>query len=188
MKLTLVLLPLTLAACQKNANEGPVGVVTVDSIVHARELQPLAANSRWTYQVSVAGEGGPCAAGDHSSTLEPGKLVTEQAVFTQTSFCDDSKVQVSRAGDQIQELVDGSWRTTLAMPLQEGVTWESAPGKRFHWHRIGWVKVLAGTFPECWERIEEGGSNRARVYCAGVGLVSEVAPEYVAELKELALR
>jgi hypothetical protein len=188
VKHSVILMFLAVTACQNNhASDAPTGVPETDPAQRAAELLPMAVGNRWTYVINTSGDDHNCPHGTRPRVIEAADALDGRVGVLQTSYCSDEKVHLARVGDEIQQYGADQWRTTFASPLAEGKTWEPSPGIKLHWHRIGWVKVLAGTFPDCWERLGVDPKAPSQVYCMGVGMVSEIGSNYVAELQEFSL-
>jgi len=186
----------TAAGCSKKQpppDEQPVGVASLTPLTapeegdgpSARNLLPLQVGNRWTYQVT--GTSATCTPGEHTRSILREVEIGGRQAFVSTGFCGaDAESALSPEGSQILELAEGEWRTTLASSLVEGRTWDFTADQTYHWHKIGWVRVAAGLFPDCWERLPKDNYS-SETFCDGVGMVAMSGSDLLVELKSFSL-
>ncbi len=191
------LLALLAGACSRQAApDEPVGVPSQPALTplvaaeqgdgpRAVTLLPLEVGNTWTYEVT--GSNGVCTVGEHTRAILREDDVTGHRAFFSTGFCGQDEATVfSPDGGQLLEYRDGEWRTALASTLAEGRAWDYTSEVSYYWHRIGWVRVAAGTFPNCWERLPRD-NTWSQIFCDGVGMVSMSGNALLVELKSYSL-
>jgi len=147
----------------------------------AASLLPLTVGSWWTYRVE--GTDGGCNEGQHSARVLRREQVAGRAAFAVSDYCGRSDEHfLAIAGKQVLGYENAAWRSFLASPLVEGRTWDQTRDASYAWHRIGWVKVEAGLFADCWQRQPEAQDAVSEILCEGAGIVSVLGPNLRVEL------
>ena len=146
----------------------------------ARLLLPLEIGNTWTYR--VGGASGACTEGEHTRSITRQAQVGGRSAFISSGFCGkDDEVAFASEGSQVLQFDDGEWRTALASTLVDEQTWDYTSEVAYHWHRVGWVRVPAGLFANCWERLPTDNSW-SQIYCDGAGMVSMSGDDLLVEL------
>jgi len=187
--LGLLFVALGVVACSKpsSATDEPVGVPYLDltsarpsaappalqeagSELPARDLLPLELGNSWTYQVT--GSSPTCTSGEHTRSIGRVLEVAGRQAFVASPFCgNDEEAVLARQGDQILQYTDGEWTPALAGSVVDERESELTADVKYQWRRLGWVKVPAGLFADCWERSPRDDSWH-QIFCDGAGMVS----------------
>ncbi len=147
----------------------------------AAALVPLAVGNAWTYRVEGSDDG--CVEGLHTMRVLREERVAERPAFALSDYCGRAEEQlVAVQGSQLLEYQNAAWRTWLATPLAEGRNWSETRDDHYTWHKIGWVKVEAGLFADCWQRQPERDNAFSEIFCEGAGVVSVLGPNLRVEL------
>ena len=181
-----------LVACSKTpSEEQPVGIpaASTEAPIIAPEqgngpkavtLLPLEIGNTWTYRVT--GNSVVCTEGEHTRTITKQEEVGGRSAFISSGFCgNDQETTFAAEGSQVLQYSDGEWRTALASSLEEYRTWEYSSELSFHWHKVDWVRVTAGLFSDCWERLPLDNSW-SQIYCDGAGMISMSGKGLLVEL------
>jgi len=184
-----------LVACSKKAPDGdlePIGIPAAQPnetpLIAGEEgngpaavgLLPLEVGNTWKYRVT--GSSTVCTPGEHTRAILRTADVGGKQAFISSGFCgNDQETTLSPEGTQVLQYTDGEWRTSLASRLVENRAWDFSDTVSYHWHKVGWVRVAAGLFSDCWERAPLDNSW-AQIYCDGAGMVSMSAEGLLVEL------
>jgi hypothetical protein len=134
-------------------------------------IDPIEVGRRWTYAITELGSYPLCPAGTHTGgALEAATVAGKQAIEVQSACANIAPAYYAVDGDLVQVDVDGAWLTSLASPVQDGLTW-SRGAESFTWHSVAPVTVPAGTFDDCWSATQNVTYAAFAVFCRGVGPV-----------------
>lgn len=155
-------LPL-LAACNLQ-NGGSTNAETDGS------LFPLAVNRTWGYKLVNSGGAG-CKATDNQLRVTGTTTLGGKTAYQAVLPCTNGQVQsFAFSGDQVWTWVNSSWVSYIDKPLETDHYWPTPLGT-FTWDAMPSVNTPAGTFTDCWARMESNTSSYT-TFCRGVGIVS----------------
>jgi hypothetical protein len=158
-------------------------------------ILPLAEGRRWTYDTHPV-DGGrptPCVGPQTAEVLGPGNTYDGGPSLRYKPLCAAPIpfVDVVGTDDHLVAYIlnDAGVPTSLPVlyidgPVEEGHQWSYNPSVRFEWRDAGPQTVPAGTFTDCWVRVQVSPADPADsvIYCRGVGQVRHFSPDFTAEL------
>lgn len=156
-------------------------------------LLPIASGNNWYYQLEIVGQGPNCLIDIGNSMYAGGFVLPDgREAMNFQGFCVDVFLFVIGTGDRVETYDEDGQLVVVSLdePVADGHSWEASPGRTFTWNREpAPVTVPAGTFEDCWTRVEVGLPYTS-TYCRGVGKVREALGDvdgYVAELESYQL-
>ena len=134
--------------------------------IQASDLWPLAVGNTWSSTASVDDPTcDPDAMEVVGFELHEGRMA-----YRLTLSCTSDDLWVNVEGGSVYQFLGGAWKPSMAMPVEEGAVWDWDASYKFAWTKVASVTVKAGTFTDCWRRIDPKSDQAAtRVYCPGVG-------------------
>ncbi len=154
---------------------------------------PLAVGNSWTYNVVAQGSNPSCQAGTYTAEVLQELTVGGRGAFEFRGHCStDISGQVisylSQAEGRIEQYSNPDWHVGLGSPVTQGHTWIWNASTTFRWEAIGQTTVPAGTFDNCFNRVEISASQPTTTFCRDVGKVRVIDPgAYESELISYAL-
>lgn len=158
-----------------NDTDGPPGPV-------ADDLFPMPEGASWTYEVT--GDGAICPTGSQTATVGTTVDAGGRQATEYITFCGGRVHPVIAAPSGVEIYIESadSWSVMLDTPIEDGHSWTfAAYDNEYTYEDAGTITVPAGTFDNCWTRLDSLGPTST--YCPGIGKVREERPAaYVAEL------
>jgi len=146
----------------------------------AADLLPLAVGNTWTYSATDLYSG--CEMLNVLEVVSTEMHEGRMAYRVTESCTPDSDSWLSEVDGAIESF-GAEWQVSMGMPVAAGTTWPYGTAIEFGWEEAGTVTVQAGTFENCWSRINvTTPTDMKRTYCPGVGRVLDARDDQRSEL------
>ena len=149
--------------------------VAGDEDVILEHLFPLAVGNTWEYSY----ESSSC--GERCDRIEPKveKIISESQATYEYLWRRSARTDYLYFEDgELWFMTGQEERLYMALPLEDGATWEYWGGIIYQWSYEGAVRVPAGNFDDCWTRAAISGRSSDELsleytYCPKVGKILE---------------
>lgn len=151
----------------------------------ANVLQPIAEGLEWTYE--FVSDFAPCPKGEAVMKVTgkvpqpggPDYFVVQSLSGSAANMCLPMG-GYRNDGEALVLLLD-KWYPMLDAKIEKGHKWEHLYGKFEYSEARSEVKVPAGTFKDCWVRLQPTEKIKT-TFCRGVGLVEVEGPDFKGQL------
>ena len=154
--------------------------ITTDSDtseIENTELFPHAVGNYWTYLYEYSGAIGSCAEGEWTARMTEMSELDDVETYTYLNPCVTGAEQIEFPlqfdGDRVLLVGYDTPYVMLDAPVTDGYEWQTlldVTEFTYSWQSVATVTVDAGTFNDCWKRIDMN-SGAYLTYCRGVGRV-----------------
>ena len=142
-------------------------------------LFPHTVGNWWIYRYEYEDEYvSGCAPGEWTARLADMSVVDGKETYQYTNPCVFDEIQRTYSlqfdGDQVILVDFEDPYFMLDEPVEDGAVWETALDGNpysYTWESVGSVTVPAGTFDDCWKRVDMN-TQQYLTYCRGIGRVS----------------
>ena len=153
-------------------------------------LFPHAAGTWWTYRfVHEPGATDPgCQEGEWTARIIDVTTTDGVETVSYLTPCAEDDEQNEHTlqfeGDRVLVIAYEEPYVMLDTPVEDGYSWDTlwaSDTYSYTWREAGAVTVPAGTFSDCWDRVDQA-TDEYYTYCRGVGRVSSVNADFHTEL------